>query len=1092
MTVTRNAGSAIRHALTQVLTLAMVAAALVAGAQTAHAAGTVSLTGSPYIQDFNTLASSGTSSTIPPGWAFAEVGASANTTYAADDGILNAGNTYSYGTTSSSDPAFGALRSGALDPVLGAAFSNDTGNPITSLSFTYFGEQWRFGGGTPPDRLDFQISIDATDLNTGTWIDDNVLDFSSPTAGTAGPRNGNLSANTTPLGHTIGGLSIADGAVFWIRWTDVDVSGSDDGLAIDDFSLITSGGSCGDPRTLIHTVQGNGASSPLAASIVETEGFVVSDDQGPSPALGGFFITEPAFDADPETSEGVFVDDGPGTTEVNPGDRVRVEGTVVEVADQTQITSTSVQVCSTGNPTPAATPMPLPLALPTSPERLEGMLVSFPQTLSVTDTSLLGRFGQVTVSSGGRLAAPTNTATPGAPAQAVAAANALNRIIVDDASQAQDVDPIAFGRGGAPLSAANTLRAGDTITNLTGVLTQTWGGNAASPVAYRVRPMHAGGAPNFQATNTRPAGPGARAGDVRVLSMPLQNYFNTFSACSAGLGGATTTCRGAGTQTEFERQENKLVTTLLASDADVLALTEFENDGYGATSAIAALVDKLNAATAAGTYEFIDVDAAAQQTNALGMDPVKVGIIYRSAVVAPVGKTAILASTSFLTGGDTATRNRPALAQGFATPGGGTFVLGLTHLRSRAPGCDAPDAGQGECNAVRANAAGVLTQWLDDDPAGTGDPDVLLTGTLNSFAKEDPVTAVTDSGYTDLLGSGPGAYSEGFAGEWGSLDYLFTSAGLAPQVGGASVWHTNADEPSVLDYNMEFKTAGQLTSLYAADEFRSADRDPLITDLQLQPHSSVQFTQAKYVVQENAGMATITVKRTGDMTNSFALDYDATAGLAGTATEGADFTAATGTLSFAANVVSQSFQVPIANDATAEGAETVELMLSDASAGTNLAAPSKAVLEIAKSDQRADGLISNAAGSGYIGDDIYNSTANNQTKVQRAQRTQTRTFSVRVVNDGTVRNALVIRGSAAKPDSTVRYVASGTDVTAAVRSANGLSVTLNPGAFKQLAVVVKVLAGAAIGSRKSATVTALWRGDGTRTDVVKAVVRVVR
>ncbi len=46
-------------------------------------------------------------------------------------------------------------------------------------------------------------------------------------------------------------------------------------------------------------------------------------------------------------------------------------------------------------------------------ERYEGMLVTFPQELTVTELFQLGRFGQVTVSSGGRLQQPTNVVAPG-------------------------------------------------------------------------------------------------------------------------------------------------------------------------------------------------------------------------------------------------------------------------------------------------------------------------------------------------------------------------------------------------------------------------------------------------------------------------------------------------------------------------------------------------------------------------------------------------------------------------------------------------------------------------------------------------------
>ncbi len=84
------------------------------------------------------------------------------------------------------------------------------------------------------------------------------------------------------------------------------------------------------------------------------------------------------------------------------------------------------------------------------------MLVRLPQTMYVTEHFQLGRFGQVVLSSGGKLKQPTNVVAPGAPALALQAQNNLNKIILDDASQTQNPDPILFGRDGHPLSAPAT------------------------------------------------------------------------------------------------------------------------------------------------------------------------------------------------------------------------------------------------------------------------------------------------------------------------------------------------------------------------------------------------------------------------------------------------------------------------------------------------------------------------------------------------------------------------------------------------------------------------------------------------------------
>jgi predicted extracellular nuclease len=225
---------------------AVVAIALVASlalVQLARAAGSVSLMalGAVYTQDFDTLASSGTANTVlPNGWWLSETGTSGNVNdaYAAGTGSGNAGDTYSFGAAGSSERAFGTLRSGSLSPIIGASFTNDTGEAITTVSISYTGEQWRLGFVGRTDRLDFQYSLDATSLTTGTWIDADALDFTAPTTGpTVGALDGNGAANRNEVTGQISGVSIPAAATFWIRWSDFDATNADDGLAVDTFSL---------------------------------------------------------------------------------------------------------------------------------------------------------------------------------------------------------------------------------------------------------------------------------------------------------------------------------------------------------------------------------------------------------------------------------------------------------------------------------------------------------------------------------------------------------------------------------------------------------------------------------------------------------------------------------------------------------------------------------------------------------------------------------------------------------------------------------------------------------------------------------------
>src|SRR5262249_29655203 len=206
----------------------------------------ISAFGTAVTQDFNTLVSSGTgtlAANTPAGWGFSESGTNANTNYTAGTGSGNAGDTYSFGSAAQpTDRALGQLRSGSLISILGGTFQNNAGGTITSLNIAYTGEQWRLGatGRTIAERMDFQYSTNATSLTTGTWVDVDALDFIPPvTTGTVGLLDGNV--NHVLLNSNITGLNIPAGATFWIRWTDVDATGADDGLAIDDFSITANG-----------------------------------------------------------------------------------------------------------------------------------------------------------------------------------------------------------------------------------------------------------------------------------------------------------------------------------------------------------------------------------------------------------------------------------------------------------------------------------------------------------------------------------------------------------------------------------------------------------------------------------------------------------------------------------------------------------------------------------------------------------------------------------------------------------------------------------------------------------------------------------
>jgi hypothetical protein len=207
-----------------------------------------------------------------------------------------------------------------------------------------------------------------------------------------------------------------------------------------------------------------------------------------------------------------------------------------------------------------------------------------------------------------------------------------------------------------------------------------------------------------------------------------------------------------------------------------------------------------------------------------------------------VGSAAILDSSVDSSFNDT--KNRPTLAQTFRQlSGGGRFTVAVNHLKSKGSACDTigdPDTGdgQGNCNLTRTDAATALVSWLATDPTGSGDSDFLIIGDMNSYAQEDPITVIKGGGYTDVIDSHIGvstAYSYVFNGQAGYLDHALASSSLAAQVTGVTEWHINPDEPRILDYNVEFKSAGQVNSLYSPDAYRASDHDPVIIGLSLNP-----------------------------------------------------------------------------------------------------------------------------------------------------------------------------------------------------------------------------------------------------------------
>ncbi|WES63870.1 ExeM/NucH family extracellular endonuclease [Microbacter sp. GSS18] len=688
------------------------------------------------------------------------------------------------------------------------------------------------GGADAGDALPSGVAaLDAVGITDGGASDSFFLG-----APVVGPDGSFLPAGVRRVSDGVDTDTVADWDILVFNPADAEINTPTAGT-----------GDTGAPAEVsIHEVQGAGASSPLVGEAVTVEAVVVGDHEGSSPTLRGFFLQEEDADADgdPATSEGVFVFNG-SSDSVSLGDQVKVTGVVSEYFGMTQISASEIEVLDSGVELPTPATIEFPLSSVDALEAYEGMIGTLPQELVVSEYFNYDRFGDVVVAlpsleGTDRVMNPTAVYAPDSPEAAeLRDVNLRSRITIDDGSTASNPDVNVHPINREPFSLDNSFRGGDSVTGLTGPIFFSFD-------LYRILPYGDGAGYTEYSQTEAPAEPEAVGGDLRVASLNALNYFVSLDTADTCGPTQDQDCRGADDREEFERQHAKLMNALVGLDADVVGLVEIENTP--GVEALATIVDGedgpdgdgsglagLNDVLGEGTYGYI----AAGTDSVVGTDAIKTGVIYRTGAVTPYGASAVLDTPEFLNplGADT-DKNRAAVAQSFVENASGeVFSVAVNHLKSKGSECDEPGEGglTGSCNDTRTAAAGVLADWIAGDPTGSGDADWLILGDLNSYDKEEPIVALQDAGFADLIGDYQGeyAYSYVFDGEVGYLDYVMSSQTLTGQVTGATEWHINADEPDILDYDTSFRSSTQQTFFDASTPFRASDHDAALIGLDL-------------------------------------------------------------------------------------------------------------------------------------------------------------------------------------------------------------------------------------------------------------------
>ena len=579
-------------------------------------------------------------------------------------------------------------------------------------------------------------------------------------------------------------------------------------------------GDCGATYTPTYDIQGSGDASEMVGDDVVVQAVVVGDVQ--DGGLDGFYIQDAEGDNDATTSDGLFVYGDPAeldVPDVSVGDTVRVGGTVSEFFGQTQVELETLTLCDEGSTLPPAAQVALPVGDISDLEAFEGMRASFAQELTVSEVYDLNRFGEVVLSSGGRLLSPTEVAEPGAASVAVADENDRNRIILDDGSSGTISD------SGTPpyLTVDDPVRVGDTA-----VLDDVVLGYGFD--AYRLQPADGTAeGTTFEPTNPRPAEPQDVGGDVKVAAFNVLNYFTTLTSENSN-------ARGATNPTDFQEQETKIVEAISRLDADVVALMEIENSaklGEEPDEALAALVSALNEDAGSQVWRFVPSPENLPPVD--GQDFITNAIIYRSADVETVGASVARNDE------DVWSNAREPIAQTFRSLGAADdpddlFTVVANHFKSKGGATD-PEAvddnedlgrgGQGAYNGDRTRQAADVVEFAGELTASSGDDDVLLMGDVNAYSLEDPIDELVEGGFTDLAAQFAARdYSYVFMAESGSLDHALGSAAVTGKVTDVDIWNINAVESYGYQYD-------GTSSLYAPNQFRASDHDPIVVGLDL-------------------------------------------------------------------------------------------------------------------------------------------------------------------------------------------------------------------------------------------------------------------
>lgn len=220
------------------------------------------------------------------------------------NGTGTAGTIYNFGTTSDADRALGSLASAGFQGAFGVSIVNNTGVGLegVNVQLGFRSELWRSGNNAGTDTWIFEWKLGGSITDSVGWQPASTFDITElqPTLTTSGPQDGNATGNFVDLTPTtLAGLTgWSNGQVLHLRWRDVDNTGSDSGMAIDDFQFIVSGVT--PPAPQLHWDANGataGAGGPTPSGVWGTDAFWSASPAGDAATVGWTADADAVFSA---------------------------------------------------------------------------------------------------------------------------------------------------------------------------------------------------------------------------------------------------------------------------------------------------------------------------------------------------------------------------------------------------------------------------------------------------------------------------------------------------------------------------------------------------------------------------------------------------------------------------------------------------------------------------------------------------------------------------------------------------------------------------------------------------------------------------